>query len=142
MGPLDELTVTIRSNLAQGHVALGRADLAHAELERAAADCQTPLGANHPDTVACGRTLRCWRGRFRGAWSPPSHRPVGWRSGPATEDARAGGRTALARPRCGGDNTRTTQVPGARARRQRDTTGRDSVVSPRCAALSTGSPGR
>jgi hypothetical protein len=52
VGPLDELTVTIRSNLAQGHVALGRADLARAELERAAADCQTPLGANHPDTVA------------------------------------------------------------------------------------------
>jgi len=52
VGPLDELTVTIRSNLAHGHMALGRADLAHAELERAAADCQTLLGANHPDTVA------------------------------------------------------------------------------------------
>jgi hypothetical protein len=52
VGPLDELTVTIRSSLAQGHVSLGRADLAHAELERAAADCPNLLGANHPDTVA------------------------------------------------------------------------------------------
>ena len=33
-------------------MALGRADLAHAELERAAADCQTLLGADNPDTVA------------------------------------------------------------------------------------------
>ena len=52
VGPLDELTVTIRSNLAHGHAALGRADLAHAQLERAATDCPTLLGANHPDTVA------------------------------------------------------------------------------------------
>jgi hypothetical protein len=52
VGPLDELTVTIRSNLAHGHAALGRADLAHAQLERAATDCQTLLGANHPDTIA------------------------------------------------------------------------------------------
>ena len=51
VGPLDELTVTIRSNLA-GTRSLGRADLAHAELERAAADFQTLLGADHPDTVA------------------------------------------------------------------------------------------
>jgi hypothetical protein len=50
--PLDELTLTIRSNLAHGHAALGRPDLAHAELERAATDCQTLLGENHPDTVA------------------------------------------------------------------------------------------
>ena len=34
------------------HAALGRPDLAHAELERAATDCQTLLGENHPDTVA------------------------------------------------------------------------------------------
>ena len=46
------MTVVIRSNLAHGHVSLGRADLAHAELERAAADCQTLLGVNHPDTIA------------------------------------------------------------------------------------------
>jgi len=52
VGPLDELTVTIRSNLAHGHVALGRPDLARAELERAATDCQTLLGENHPDTIA------------------------------------------------------------------------------------------
>ena len=52
VGPLDELTLTIRSNLAHGHAALGRPDLAHAELERAATDCQTLLGENHPDTVA------------------------------------------------------------------------------------------
>ena len=52
MGPLDELTVTIRSNLAHGHVALGRADLAHAELERAAADCQTLFGCEPPRHVA------------------------------------------------------------------------------------------
>ena len=52
VGPLDELTLTIRSNLAHSHAALGRPDLAHAELERAATDCQTLLGENHPDTVA------------------------------------------------------------------------------------------
>jgi len=44
--------VTIRSNLAHGHAALGRSDLAHAQLERAATDCQALLGANHPDTIA------------------------------------------------------------------------------------------
>ena len=52
MGPLDELTVTIRSNLAHSHAALGRPDLARAELERAATDCRNLLGENHPDTVA------------------------------------------------------------------------------------------
>jgi len=34
------------------HVDLGRPDLARAELERAATDCQTLLGENHPDTIA------------------------------------------------------------------------------------------
>ena len=34
------------------HAALGRPDLARAELERAATDCRTLLGENHPDTVA------------------------------------------------------------------------------------------
>jgi len=33
-------------------VALSRPDLARAELERAATDCQTLLGENHPDTIA------------------------------------------------------------------------------------------
>ena len=43
------------------HAALGRADLARAELERAATDSQTLLGRTTPTRSPCGRTSRCCR---------------------------------------------------------------------------------
>ena len=54
---------------------LGRADLAHAELERAAADCQTLLGANHPDTVALRTDLALLAREVLGVGSRSSCRP-------------------------------------------------------------------
>ena len=96
VGPLDELTVTIRSNLAHGHAALGRPDLARAELERAATDCQTLLGENHPDTVALRADLALLSRNGLG-----SVEPVESEDGAGDPDPRrrhcARGRTALAR---------------------------------------------
>ena len=51
VGPLDGLTIRIRADLAHGHAARDALDLALAEMERAATDSETALGADHPDTV-------------------------------------------------------------------------------------------
>ena len=124
VGTLDELTVTIRSNLAHSHAVLGCPDLARAELERAATDCRNLLGENHPDTVALRADLALLSRDGLGLMEPAEQASIRnvWRSGPTAK----GLRTRPDRPgpgRAWRGQHPVAQVPGD-ARGRRDTTRR------------------
>jgi hypothetical protein len=51
IGTLDLLTISLRADLGDCYAALDDLYLAHFELDRAAADCETVLGDDHPYTV-------------------------------------------------------------------------------------------